>query len=251
MRDPDFLIIGAQKCGTTSLFHYLDQHPDLDMSIDKEIHFFDIHFNKGLDWYRSQFPKVKPDRITLAGEASPYYIFHPLVPKKIAETYPKMRFIVLLRNPVERAFSQFHHERKINTEPIADIKKALAEEPIRNKNAELILINNIADRHFSHQHHSYIARGMYSQQIRRWLEFFHRDQFLFLKAETFFDEPLAVLSEVYRFLGIREVFPTSLEAKNTNEYSSMPDDLRTYIASFYEVEFEALPALLGEQFRWR
>ena len=118
---PTFIIIGAQRAGTTTLFFYLRSHPDIEgpkpadssVSWPKELHFFDEHFAKGVDWYRAFFPLERSrararaeghDLIT--GEATPYYLFHPLVPERVATTVPDVRLIVLLRDPIERAYSR-------------------------------------------------------------------------------------------------------------------------------------------------
>ncbi len=105
---PDFIIIGAMRGGTTSLYSYLTEHPSIGSAYMKEIHFFDVFFNKGLYWYRSQFPSSVQKyyaehvqkRSFITGEASPYYLFHPHAPKRIAKTLPQVKLIVLLRNPV-------------------------------------------------------------------------------------------------------------------------------------------------------
>ena len=119
---PSFLIIGAQRAGTTSLFRYLLAHPDVagpsggDAAVwwVKETHFFDEKYSKGLDWYRSFFPldatrqrRRKRGHDLLAGEATPYYMFHPAVPARAAATLPDVRLIALLRDPVERAYSHY------------------------------------------------------------------------------------------------------------------------------------------------
>src|SRR5262249_39356681 len=104
---PDFLIIGAQKSGTTALVKFLNKH--LFVKIPKEeIHFFDLHYDKGVDWYQQQFSQ-KQSSLEVIGEKSPYYLFHPTAPKYVQELYPKMKLIVILRNPVDRAYSQYWH----------------------------------------------------------------------------------------------------------------------------------------------
>ena len=124
---PDFIIIGTQKGGTTSLYRYLIEHPCVAPIYIKEPHFFDIYFYKGLQWYRAHFPTAvekyyarhiqKHDLIT--GEASPYYLFHPQAARRVAKTLPKARLIVLLRNPIDRAYSQYQHQtRQDGVEPL-------------------------------------------------------------------------------------------------------------------------------------
>ncbi|MEJ2557594.1 MAG: sulfotransferase domain-containing protein, partial [Anaerolineae bacterium] len=117
---PDFLIIGAQKCGTDSLFRYLGGHPCIKLASSKEAHYFDLKFDKGINWYRSHFPLIpykysvkrlrKQDLIT--GEATPYYLFHPHAPGRAAAIVPHVKLIVLLRNPADRAYSHYNHEVK-------------------------------------------------------------------------------------------------------------------------------------------
>jgi len=106
---PDFLIIGAQKCGTTSLYRYLIQHPQIEPAIKKEIHYFDLNYNKPIQWYLNQFPALKTQSDRITGEATPYYIFHPHAPYRIKEHMPDAKIIVLLRNPVDRAYSHYHY----------------------------------------------------------------------------------------------------------------------------------------------
>src|SRR5947209_2592633 len=112
---PGFLIIGAQRCGTTSLYDDLVKHPSIATASQKEIHFFDLNFQKGIDWYQAQFPGLGQKGF-ITGEASPYYIFHPLAPKRILAAAPEIKLIVMLRNPVNRAYSHYQHEIKIGAE---------------------------------------------------------------------------------------------------------------------------------------
>jgi|SRR5690242_3518862 len=119
---PHFLIIGAQRCGTTSLFEYLARHPDVAPPSAKELHFFDSEYHKGDAWYRERFPSLRNGFIT--GEATPYYIFHPHTPTRVRDWNSKVKLIVLLRNPVDRAYSHYHHEVRLGTESL-DFETAL------------------------------------------------------------------------------------------------------------------------------
>src|ERR1700730_9070734 len=124
---PDFLIIGTQRGGTTSLFHYLEAHPCVRPAVNKDLHFFDRKYNKGLAWYRGHFPtrveryyaqKIR-GRAFLTGEASPSYLFHPHTPGRVAQAVPHVKLIVLLRNPVTRAYSQYHHAVELGHETLS------------------------------------------------------------------------------------------------------------------------------------
>lgn len=127
MKLPDFIIIGAQKCGTTSLFNYLSKHPDVSLPEEKEIHFFDKFYNKGINWYKKNFLNDG----MLTGEATPYYIYHPHVTVRISSCCPNAKLIVMLRNPIDRAYSNFSMEKQRNNEPLATFEEAIAAEPKR------------------------------------------------------------------------------------------------------------------------
>ena len=119
-RLPDFVIIGAQRCGTSSLYSYLIEHPQIAPATRKELHYFDLNYAAGDEWYRSQFPQF-PDtpfdgRLTVTGEASPYYLFHPMAAERCASVVPDAKLIVMVRDPVERAYSHYHHERARNVD---------------------------------------------------------------------------------------------------------------------------------------
>jgi len=124
---PDFLIIGAQRCGTTSLFNYLSQHPDIYPSFPKEVHYFSNYYKKGTAWYRSHFPltwqkkyrELVQGRKFMTGEATPYYFSHPHAPRRIFNALPKVRLFLLLRNPVDRAFSHYQYEVKMGIESLS------------------------------------------------------------------------------------------------------------------------------------
>src|SRR5690242_6983741 len=124
---PDFLIIGTQRGGTTSLYHYLEAHPCIGPSTTKEIHFFDRRVNKGIAWYRGHFPtrieKYYVERLHgrafITGEASPSYLFHPHVPRRIAKVLPHTKLIILLRNPIDRAYCQYYHSLELGYETLS------------------------------------------------------------------------------------------------------------------------------------
>jgi len=136
---PDFIIIGVQKGGTTSLYKYLVQQKSVMPAFRKEVHFFDDpNFEKGIGWYRAQLPSsaykdyqqfIHKEK-TIAGEGSPYYIFHPQVPRRIYEMIPAVKLIAMLRNPIDRAYSHYHHNRRERREPLS-FAEAIAREPER------------------------------------------------------------------------------------------------------------------------
>jgi hypothetical protein len=171
---PDFLIVGAQRCGTTSLFRGLAEHPSVVPPLmHKGVHFFDTPdaYARGVRWYRGHFPlRTIADRRArgraITGEASPYYMFHPLGAERIAAALPAARLIVLLRDPVERAFSAYKQEtaRGFETETF---EHALELEPKRLSGEIERLATDPDYYSFAHQHHAYLARGEYATQLER------------------------------------------------------------------------------------
>jgi hypothetical protein len=170
---PDFIIIGAQRCGTTSLYNYLTQHPLILSALRKEVHYFDNNFHKGVSWYQAFFPLISLrngyakilsiDNSHLTGEATPYYLFHPLTPKRIAGLLPQVKLIVILRNPVDRAYSHFLHATRMGFETLS-FKEAIAREAERVAAEEARLLDDQSYYSFEHQRFSYIHRGIYHRQ---------------------------------------------------------------------------------------
>lgn len=241
-KKPDFLIIGAQKAGTTSLFHYLAQHPDLAMPVDKEIHYYDINYQKGLNWYKRYFPLRSSAKYS--GEATPYYLFHPFVPKRIAHDMPKVKLIVCLRDPTQRAFSHYQMMKRFGVEWLT-FEEAIQHEPIRYRQGLRDLSLEPLKRSAFHQDFSYITRGKYARQIRRWFTYFPREQFLFLSSEELARHPVQVLTQVYIFLGIRVVLPADLSHKNQGDASSMNPETLTRLRAYYRRDREATEQLTG------
>lgn len=198
---PEFLIIGGQKCGTTSLYVYLTRHPQIFPASQKEIHFFDLNYHQGIDWYLAQFP-AKPDRqVIFTGESSPYYLFHPWVPQRVKQLFPDIKLIVLLRNPVERTWSHYHHEVRLGFENLP-FEVALDREAERVAGEIEKLRGDPTYYSFNHQHYTYLSRGIYVDQLTAWMELFPRKQFLILNSEQFYANPSATLTQTLEFLGL-------------------------------------------------
>jgi len=169
-RLPDFIIIGTQKGGTSSLFSYLRQHSQLKLSGVKEIHFFDSNYLKGTNWYKSHFPLKWVNFNKKTGEASPYYLFHPHVAKRVYDQCPKAKLIVMLRNPADRAYSHYMMQNKRKLDPLPTFEESIKAEDVRLIEETQKLLNNPGYKSFNHQKFSYLARGKYYSQIKKWLE---------------------------------------------------------------------------------
>lgn len=243
---PDFLIIGAQRAGTTSLFHYLTQHPKIRTPKRKEVHFFDLQYEeKNLDWYKTQlFFNLGPGNY-ITGEASPYYIFHPLVPRRVAKHFSNTKLIILLRNPIDRAYSHYHHEKKENREELS-FKKAIAKEEERlSGEKERVLQGQYS---YNHQHYSYLARGRYNKQLRRWFKYFNRDQFLILIYEEFFPE--TDMEKVFDFLNLSRSSIRTRGQYNSLSYPSMNKIIRKKLEKHFQSYNEELSRLLEQDLPW-
>ena len=200
---PQFLCIGAQKAGTSSLQDWLLQHPQVYLPPGKELHYFSLHHNRGLAWYGDQFAAARPDQ--RCGDITPYYLFHPLAAERIAAELGPVKVIVLLRDPVERCLSGLFHSIRLGLEPLPPAA-ALAAEAERLAGAEDALRRG-GPPHHSHQVHSYLARSRYEQQLPRYEALFGADQLLILRSEELFGEPQRIWPRLLAFLGLEVAAP--------------------------------------------
>ena len=201
MRLPEFLGIGTQKGGTTYLHGLLQQHPQVYLAHPKELHFFSLHHHRGLEWYGHHFDDATADQC--CGEVTPYYLFHPLAAERIATALPKVKLIVLLRDPVERALSQYFHSKRLGLEPL-ELEEAFAAESKRLADAEAALKRG--ETHKSHQQHSYLSRSRYELQLPHFEALFPSKQLQVLRSEDLFERPQQLWASVLTFLGLDE-FP--------------------------------------------
>jgi hypothetical protein len=238
---PNTLIIGAQKAGTTSLFTWLAQHPDVQPSRPKEVHFFDNNFGSGVAWYRSHFGIGRRSVIL---EASPYYLFHPAVPARVRLTLPDARLIVILRDPVDRAYSHYHHSVRHGREPLS-FEDALAAERERLGTSDRDLETGRCGHSYNHQHYSYAARSLYAPQVERWLSCFPEQRFLFLDFQRLGDSPGEALSEVCRFLKIQDFSPKDVRPRNLGSYGSLDAEARARLGPRFAASNERVRQLTG------
>ncbi len=216
---PDFVIVGAQKAGTSSLFAHLAGLAEIGAPERKEVHFFDRRHDEGLDWYASRFPAG--DHL-LRGEATPYYLFHPLAIERMRAALPEAKVIVLLRDPRARAVSHYWHEVRLGFEPL-DLEDALAAEGERLAGEESRIRSDPGYRGFAHQHFSYLARGHYAGQLRRLLAAYPRQQVSVLRFEDLVADPGSTLAEVHAFLGLAPLDPdVVLPERNRGDYEPPP-----------------------------
>jgi hypothetical protein len=246
---PDFVVIGGKKCGTTFFYHLLNQHPLVQPAAAKELHFFDALFDKeDTEWYRQCFPrpKWKDGQKTITGEASPY-MAHRLAPERMANVVPQARIIAVLRNPVDRAYSDYQMVAGKGREPRTFEEAVGLEGDGASEGGE--------DRARSLDEDSeYLSRGVYVDQLLRWSEFFPKEQLLVLKSEDFFEHPLETLKTVQGFLDLPEWEPRASELpkkRNEGKYEEGIDPAtRRLLEEYFEPHNQRLYDFLGLDFGW-
>jgi hypothetical protein len=234
---PDFVIIGGRKCGTTFLYHLLTQHPHVERAARKEVHFFDRSFDEGIEWYRRCFPEPrwKDGRRFITGEATPDYLSYRPVPKRMAEVAPEARLITLLRNPVDRAYSDYHHvaRREPDTRPLEEAMDYASLDDTRNK---------------------FLSKGIYVDHLLRWSRFFSDEQMLVLKSEDFFERPMDTLKLLLNFLDLPTWEPKfwGLRYKpNKGNYKQKMDPVtRRRLEEYFEPHNRRLYEYLGVDLGW-
>lgn len=254
---PEYLIVGAQRAGTTSLYKYLIQHPGvMPARLTKGVHWFDVAYDKPPSWYRVHFPMDR-SRARLAdqlgyrpvtGEGSPYYLFHPYVPQRIAEHMPDARIIVVLRDPVARAWSAYHHERKRGFETLS-FEAALDAEPERLAGQDQLLAAPDG-RSYDHLHHAYVGRGQYLTQLERLWAALPRPQTLVVFSDDLEQQPVETMAEVQEFLGLPAIAPVTARRWNKQDNDELDPRLRARLEAAFAESDAALAARLGRPLPW-
>jgi hypothetical protein len=256
---PAFLIIGGQRCGTTSMYRTLAQHPAVLKAVrHKGVHYFDTDYERGRSWYLAHFPLRRSARAVqrrlgvsaLTFESSPYYMFHPLAAERIAQDLPDVKVIVLLRDPVERAYSAHAHELARGYED-QDFETALALEDSRLEGEAEKLVADPHYRSHSHQHHGYLQRGRYIEHLERLEKVFGRDRMLVVDSQRFFEDPEPVHDDVLEFLGLPHTGYPVFEQHNARPRSPMAPELRARLEEHFAPYDERLAAWLGHPVSWR
>lgn len=202
-RLPDFLGLGTQKGGTTSLHQWLNTHPQVFLPPCKEVHYFDLQPERSSSWYAQHFHDARSEQA--CGEITPFYLFHPDVPARIHAVLPEVRMIVLLRDPVERSLSQIFHARKRGFETLMP-EDAIAAEPSRLQSGDAESL----------QKHSYVSRSRYLEQLNRYDTLFQQQQLLVLQSEQLFSDPESVWKQILKFLEL-EITPLPNTLPRANE----------------------------------
>jgi Sulfotransferase domain len=243
---PDFLILGAQKAGTTALYAYLRWHPQITGPSFKEVSFFDRHYARGERWYRAHMP-VR--RSGIVGEASPSYLFHPSAPERVARMLPGARLIALLRNPVDRAFSHYQHEVALGREELP-FEDALAREDERMAGEVERMLRDPAYFSYAWWNYTYAARGRYAEQLERWFRSFPSEQLLVLLTDELAADTGATYERVLEFLGVDARGLDSYPRIFEREYAGMDPATRSQLEDEFAGPNRRLAALLGRELPW-
>lgn len=236
---PDFVIVGAQRSGTTSLATWLWSHPQVRRARASEVRYFDDHYDRGINWYRSQFPLWRPNCAT--GESTPLMMFNPLTPARVAHDLPRRtKFIAVLREPVERAISAYWLMRKMGRERLSLVEAIDAEPERLAGEAEKFATTGLG---IHHRRHSYVSRGEYASQLRRWFDHVGRERFYVIGSDELFGDPGA-RNSLLDWLGFPPS-PEPLPAKNSAPRTEETDPaliarLREHFAPHNEELFELL-----------
>ncbi len=257
---PDFVIVGAQRCGTTSLFRALNKHPAMLPNVIKAkgIHYFDTNYQQNLAWYLAHFPSraerdshaAKLGHKAIAGEASPYYLYHPAGAKRMAQAIPDAKIIVLLRDPVKRAISHHLHMVWEGHESIEDLDEALDMEPTRLAGIEQRLSADSSYVSRPHQHYSYMARGHYARQLERLFVHFDRKNVLVMTTDKLISDSQSSLSAIQSFIGLEPDPSIELEKRNASSKFEPRAETIQRLANEFAESNKRLENVAGIEIPW-
>ena len=256
---PNLLVIGAQRCGTSSLYKYLGSHPEVAASLRKETRYFTLYFDKGEEWYRAHFPlrSLAGSSARVVFEATPDYMLDPRCAERVIRSAVRCKIVVILRDPVERAFSHYLHHRRLGQEPLS-FEEALEQEESRLAPYRVVLEEDWdAPLPKEWQRYSYVTRGLYAEQLEPWYARFGADSILVLHSEDLFRKPAEVFDGLCAFLGISPWVPTDRRNHSyigtpgrSRSTVEMPAPERAWLEKRFREPNRRLFELLGRSYDW-
>jgi hypothetical protein len=252
---PDFMIIGMQKSGSSALYDYIIKHPNVYPALRKETHYFEL--KKGTRWYKSYFPtvftkfyvtKIKK-QIFLTGEATPNYTFFPFSAEKIKQMVPNAKFIVIMRNPVDRTFSQYQMKVRKHQESLS------FEDSLKQENNRLIREANVSDDEYYNSKNfnrfAYITRGRYAEQLEIWFKIFPKENIFTISTEELEKDQTGTMKKIFEFLNLSEYTINDLEKVFTGNYKDkINSETRKKIVEYFKPHNRKLYELIGKEFDW-
>jgi len=251
---PDFFVIGVVRSGTTSLYHYLGQHPSIKRASYDELGYFDDNYHLGRNWYKSLFPtQYTKQKIQkkygkfLTYDVTPFYIYNPLVVKRIFEDFPNAKIIANLRNPIDRAYSNYtiaFQDGDI-TSTFEEVIQSEIDEIEKSKsklNDKSFLVDIFYEK--------ILARGFYVDQLKIWYDTFPKDQLLMISSEDFGKQTDNVLKEIFEFLDVPYVKIKDFKKQNERKYLPMKNETRKLLVDYFKPHNKELFEFLGKKFEW-
>ena len=251
---PDFIIIGTVRSGTTSLYYNLCEHPCIISAAYDELGFFDSNFNLGLNWYRSFFPTILHKyfvkickKYALTGEDTPFYIWNPIAANRILKLIPKVKLIVLFRNPIDRAHSNYHLGIRSKSESLS-FEEAIKSELKLLEDTQGWNLDTDMEKYTIPR--SYIAKGIYSSQLKIWFNLFSQKQLHIVSTEEFSCNPQETLDKIFKFLGVPKYKIKNLQKYKVANYPEMKPETRKFLIDYFKPHNQQLYNMLNRKFDW-
>lgn len=260
--DPDYLVIGTKRGGTTSMAKWLLEHPDVAplfpaRETRKGTYYFDVNYNRGSAWYKSHFPTKsslaaqakKKGRPVVVGEATPYYLHSPNAAERAFAAAPNAKIIALIRNPIDRAFSHWTERTRNEVETLSFLD-ALKAEPDRLAGEEAAMLSNPDYVSFAHQHFSYIDQGRYARGLKRWMDAYPANQVLVIRSEDMYEDPSRIFAQTLDFLGLESYEPKAFSAWNMKPKDPVAPEATRLLTDALSTDIAEVEALLGREMNW-
>ena len=245
---PDFIIIGTVRSGSTSLYYNICEHPSVLSAAYDEIGFFDSNYHLGINWYRSMFPTIKEmenvekkTSFAITGEDTPFYFWKEEAAKRIFEMNSNSKIIGIFRNPVDRAYSNYNLAIRSKTEKLT-FEEAIDE--------EIGFLKKHSFRESTDNKRSYLAKGIYENQIKIWFELFPREQIHLLSTEDMQKNPEETLQKAFRFLEIPDYIIKNPQKQKAAEYKKMNNETREKLVDFYKQHNKRFFKTIQKKFDW-
>ena len=251
---PDFIIIGSMKCGTTSLYYDICEHPCASPAAYDEIGFFDSNFHLGLNWYRSMFPTKRQiegvrrkEGVAITGEDTPFYFWNPVAAKRIQKLLPNIKLITILRNPIDRAYSEYQDQAS-NESDFPSFETVIENEMNMKRNDTSL----ITEENFEifNQKNSNLLKGIYVDQLKIWTRLFPKGQIFTLTTEDLNSDSIGTLELVFQYLNLPKYKIKNPQYKKQKKYVSMNTQTRKLLIQFFKPHNEELFKFIGKKFDW-
>ena len=253
---PDFILFGGTRSGVMTLTKYIQEHPDV--SIIRNIHFFEYTFTNNVGWYKRYFPtsfyknffRVKHKRKLVVGESTGTYLFHPDVPKRIRENIPNVKLIVMLRNPINSLYSKYNHYRNegLESSSLEDaIKMEMKRIKIGNERKELRINNPDFDNHVNF---NYLRHGHYAEKLKNWLKIFPKEHILILTNDEFNADIDKTMKQTFDFLSLPNYTIKNKIKHSVGRYPKMQESVRKLLVDYFRSYNQEFYKLIGKELDW-